>query len=226
MIPYPDAPRSETSDGSFEERFRAADGLFTVDQDQRITSWNSSAERMLGRTAADVVGRKCWEVFGNGGFQKVAPCQRECQPVRNARHGRPTPGFDLTLPFNGQEKTVGVSLVLEPWARRRFQLIHLLRDITISRRVNLATAAADETAQAGDKWSQSFPVTLSKREKEALRLLAAGMSTLEIANVLGVRPLTARNHVTRLMGKLGARTRLQAVLRGARLGLVPASSSS
>jgi DNA-binding NarL/FixJ family response regulator len=57
---------------------------------------------------------------------------------------------------------------------------------------------------------------LSKRELEVLRLLAAGLSTQEIAETLTIRPLTARNHVSRLLTKLGVENRLQAVVYASR----------
>jgi len=61
---------------------------------------------------------------------------------------------------------------------------------------------------------------LTPREHEVLELLAQGMTTIEIATALGISRVTARNHVTRVIEKLGVRTRLQAVLAASRLGLV------
>jgi DNA-binding CsgD family transcriptional regulator len=61
---------------------------------------------------------------------------------------------------------------------------------------------------------------LTPREQEVLELLAQGMATIEIATALGISRVTARNHVTRVIEKLGVKTRLQAVLAASRLGLV------
>jgi DNA-binding NarL/FixJ family response regulator len=61
---------------------------------------------------------------------------------------------------------------------------------------------------------------LSTRELEVLRLLAAGRSTAAMAGELGLSMHTTRNHVRNLMTKLGAHSRLGAVVIGARLGLV------
>jgi DNA-binding CsgD family transcriptional regulator len=61
---------------------------------------------------------------------------------------------------------------------------------------------------------------LTPREHEVLELLAQGMATIEIATALGISRVTARNHVTRVIEKLGVKTRLQAVLAASRLGLV------
>lgn len=56
---------------------------------------------------------------------------------------------------------------------------------------------------------------LSAREIEVARLVASGLSNQEIAERLGVSYFTARNHVERLLAKLGVgnRSRVGAVLR-------------
>lgn len=64
------------------------------------------------------------------------------------------------------------------------------------------------------------PEHLTRREREVLELLAQGMATIEIATALGISRVTARNHVTRVIEKLGVKTRLQAVLAASRLGLI------
>jgi DNA-binding NarL/FixJ family response regulator len=52
--------------------------------------------------------------------------------------------------------------------------------------------------------------TLTQREQEVLRALAAGYSTKEIAMHLGISVNTVRTHVQHLMPKLGVHSRLQA----------------
>ena len=61
---------------------------------------------------------------------------------------------------------------------------------------------------------------LSERELEILRLLAAGDSNKEIAAALFIAEGTVKNHVTNILGKLDARDRTQAALRGRALGLI------
>ncbi|PKN47915.1 MAG: Fis family transcriptional regulator, partial [Deltaproteobacteria bacterium HGW-Deltaproteobacteria-16] len=39
------------------------EGVFTVDRDLRITSFNRSAEKITGFTAEEAIGRKCHEIF-------------------------------------------------------------------------------------------------------------------------------------------------------------------
>jgi DNA-binding NarL/FixJ family response regulator len=55
------------------------------------------------------------------------------------------------------------------------------------------------------------PVTLTPREWEVGELLRDGRSTSEIAETLGVSPITVRRHVGLLLNKLGAENRQEAV---------------
>ncbi len=61
---------------------------------------------------------------------------------------------------------------------------------------------------------------LTAREQEVLALLAEGLTTREIAESLFISNNTARNHVQRLIAKLGAHSRLGAVATARREGLV------
>ena len=61
---------------------------------------------------------------------------------------------------------------------------------------------------------------LTPREHEVIALLAEGLSNKEIASRLGIAPDTAKFHVARLMDKLDATGRTDAVAHAARRGII------
>ncbi|WP_329080345.1 MULTISPECIES: response regulator transcription factor [unclassified Streptosporangium] len=62
--------------------------------------------------------------------------------------------------------------------------------------------------------------TLTPRETNVLRQLAAGGSNAEIARELVISPGTVKVHVERILAKLGLRTRVQAAVYAHRYGVV------
>lgn len=61
---------------------------------------------------------------------------------------------------------------------------------------------------------------LSARELDVLRWLATGHSNKEIAAALAIAEGTVKNHMSNVLGKLGALDRTQAALRARELGLI------
>ncbi len=61
---------------------------------------------------------------------------------------------------------------------------------------------------------------LTPRELEVLRLLADGLPNKTIARRLGISEHTVKFHLNAILGKLGAASRTEAVVRATRLGLI------
>ncbi len=72
---------------------------------------------------------------------------------------------------------------------------------------------------AGPNAAERLP-SVTKREREVLRLLADGMQNDQVAGRLGISPLTVRTHVKNAMRKLESDTRTQAVARAMRESLI------
>lgn len=62
-------------------------------------------------------------------------------------------------------------------------------------------------------------VEFSQRELEVVRLIAEGLDNAEIAERLVISPATAKNHVSSILAKTGAQSRLQAAVYALRHGL-------
>ncbi len=63
-------------------------------------------------------------------------------------------------------------------------------------------------------------VDLSEREIEVLRLIAEGCDNAQIAEQLVISPMTAKNHVSNILAKLGVESRVQAAIYAVRAGMV------
>ncbi|MGH3221037.1 MAG: response regulator transcription factor, partial [Streptosporangiaceae bacterium] len=83
---------------------------------------------------------------------------------------------------------------------------------------DLARRARIGTAPAGTADGAAL-TSLTSREREVLRLIAAGRSNREIASVLFIAPKTASVHVSNILAKLGAASRTEAAAIAYREGL-------
>ena len=68
--------------------------------------------------------------------------------------------------------------------------------------------------------TKDLRASLSTREREVLTLLAEGRSNRGIAEELVISVATVRNHVHRVISKLGAHSKLEAVAKATRGGLI------
>ncbi|MEE1803411.1 LuxR C-terminal-related transcriptional regulator [Streptomyces sp. JV176] len=81
----------------------------------------------------------------------------------------------------------------------------------------LAGAAGPPDARHG----QPPPMALAPRETDVLACVAAGSTNAKAAELLGLRPETVKGYLRSAMRKLGAHTRLEAVVAARRAGLLP-----
>ena len=83
--------------------------------------------------------------------------------------------------------------------------------IAIARRVMAGRAKAT---------ADQYVEPLTPRQREILRELACGRSAREICDRLTLSPNTLRTHIQRILAKLGAHSKLEAVTTALRLGIV------
>jgi len=203
---------------------RSGDGVYAVNFDQKIVFWNQTAERLLGFKAEDVLGRECFDVIAGGDHLGHPFCGADCPVIECARHGRAPENYDVhTRAASGKPRWINVSIVVLVGRLERSTLtVHLFRDITEQRRKEMrmrrelsrlpASEELDDEQRAGSR--------LTRRETEVLELMATGLSTARIADVLSVSRTTVRNHIEHLLAKLSVHSKLEAVVYAARHRLV------
>ncbi|MCU1649078.1 MAG: LuxR family transcriptional regulator [Pseudonocardia sp.] len=100
-------------------------------------------------------------------------------------------------------------------------LVQALRDVRDGRMVvDAGIARALETASGLLKTDGASYPQLRPREVDVLRLMAAGMTTKDIAEQLDLTVNTVRSYTQALMEKLGAHTRVQAIVYAQKLQLI------
>ncbi len=209
-----------------------ADGAVAIDREQRIVLWNEAAEALLGFSAREACGRPCYEVMCGRDDAGGVVCQMRCLDVMAALRQERVPTHEIQVRTKaGREVWLSVSSVLVPPGRRSpCILVHLFRDITRQKELehgvrqllsSLAQLPPTRDARPPAGAPLSHPAReLTRRERQVLSLLASGASTKAIARRLSISPLTARNHIQSILGKLGVHSQLEAVAFSLRNGLV------
>jgi DNA-binding NarL/FixJ family response regulator len=136
-----------------------------------------------------------------------------CRALRDAY------GEDLPIIFVSGRRTEQLDLVgglligADDYVVKPFDAAELLARV----RRHLSRAPRNPSAVNG---------ALTPREQEILDLLAAGFDQRAIAEQLVISPKTVATHIQRILGKLGVRSRAQAVAYAHRHGLVDATPAS
>lgn len=212
---------------------QASVGAYVMSCDQTILFWNQQAERILGFPADQVIGRRCYEVvtgLAPGGMTPA--CLRGCPSLQAARIGEiPATLTMRMLCSSGERRLTSLTpMVVAGNGDRAPLLVHLFEDDPVPGASHRAAEnVRRELSEHGVDVVSDRPIPrtnlpatrrLSPRELEVLELVSLGTGTLRIAEELGISPHTVRNHVRNLREKLGANSKLAAVLTALRLGIL------
>jgi len=190
----------------------AGDGVCAVGQDGKVVFWNRAAEKMLGYTAREVLGRPCCDIFAGRDDKGNRLCYQGCHVMTLVKIGEAVRAFDMyTRTKAGQPVWLNISILGMPTTRGSHSLtVHLFRDVTAPHEV-LRLVQDRLTAPAASSDTTDVSGTLTRRELEVLRLMGTGANTKAAAERLHVSPATIRNHAQNIFGKLGVHSRLEAV---------------
>lgn len=203
--------------------YRAVDGSFAIDSNQRIIYWDPGCEELLGHSEQWVLGRPCCDVLNwckptsDNSF-----CQRNCY-VSNMCNG----GVEGKKSFlvkakdkNNQSLALSVSIILVPaTCKNNWHVMHLLHRTVFP---DVLTAMESSSRKSAPRKSSSGfndsavladknASRLTPRELEVLGLLTEGITGATIAKRLNISNTTVRNHIQHIQSKLGVHSKTEAV---------------
>jgi len=174
-------PSATTSTDAILESI--SDGVFTVDREWRITSFNRAAEQITSTPRREAIGRLCSEVF------RCSMCESECALRKTLRSGKPVIGkTGYIINARGERIPISVSTaVLRDSAGRIIGGAETFRDLG---ELEALRQELDGRFRAGELISHS---PLMQRVFEVLPAIAASPSTVLILGETGTgKELLAR----------------------------------
>jgi PAS domain S-box-containing protein len=170
---------------------RSRNGMALFDDDRRYVEVNAAFASMLGTRRATLVGERAGDRVIGGPLMtpsewRAALAKDEFSGVAELRRDD---GDTLTVQFAGHPETV------------------------TGRRYVLAVALGHAATRPRRRKRPRRSGTLTGREREVVRLIAAGKDGPEIAQELQIAHNTVRVHVANAMDKLSAHSRAQLVAK-------------
>ena len=167
------------------------DGVFTVDGDFRVTSFNHAAEAITGVRRANAIGRPCCEVF------RADICEGECALKQTTATGQPIVNKSIVI-LNARNARVPISVSTALLCDRDGAVVggvETFRDLTLveelRREVERHTTAHDI-------------ITASERMREILALLPAVAESDATVLITGASG-TGKELIARAVHALSAR---------------------
>ena len=207
-----------------------ADVAFAVDTSGLITVWNSAAEEFFGLPSPEAIGTACHEIL-QGSDECGLVCSAHCTIQQALERNHPVANFDLRIQTATGKQWCNISVLTarDPKSGSR-HAVHIVRPREMRKRMEVLmrdflmrqTGLESEAAKQmlSSPQAMATNVKLTARESEVLRLLASGSKTKVIANQLNLRLSTVNNHIRHILDKLDAHSRLEAIRRAERAGLL------
>jgi DNA-binding CsgD family transcriptional regulator len=202
------------SPGVVRSLFEAApEAMAILDASLRVVLWNKAAAQLTGQPASEAIGRRCAidghrvrleRPDGPVSADRVRPrLTSACEFWITAKSASTPPLAAMMIPL-GQDRIVLLMLFRRPpW----------LVDLAASSRPSPpARYHAERLARPARPAAIADGRSLTLREREILRLLAAGKAAKAIATELALSLPTVRSHTQHILRKLGLHRSLEAVV--------------
>ena len=163
-----------------------ADGVFTVDRDWRITSFNLSAELITGWRREEAIGRFCSDIFCS------SVCGRDCAIAESLYSGLPVANRSITIK-NRSGKNVSVSISAAPLVDHDGNVlggVETFRDLSIEmslrQQLTQKYTCGDEIISKSPAMQRIFQILpeISRSESNVLILGESGTGKELVANAI------------------------------------------
>jgi PAS domain S-box-containing protein len=202
---------------------RSGEAAFAMDGGNRITHWNKACEKLMGKSARHVLGKRCNEVMCGRDANGNVYCHVSCPVAHQARDFKDDPvhGFELEVAAgDGTKRRIATSLFAVPsYHPALTAVVHVLRPAREMAPAAERTETALAASAAPVETYRGEAAVLTSREKEVLICLARGLSTAAVAQALCIANVTVRNHVQGILQKLNVHSKLEAVVAARRIGI-------
>jgi len=198
---------------------------YGMDRHDRIVFWNEGAEKALGWSSEDVLGKMCYDVLAGRDVFGNLYCMRDCPVVASAIAGDDVRPYLLDVKRKGSTSSIKliVRAVPLPAAGPSFAvLMHFLETegATLDNIVASLRSAVREPAGLPPNDPPISVSPLSGREREIVMLLSNGYAALNIAAKLNLSHATVRNHIQNVLRKLEVHSQVEAVALAFRRGWI------
>jgi PAS domain S-box-containing protein len=198
---------------------------YGMDRQDRLVYWNEGAEKALGWSAGEVLGKMCFDVLAGRDLFGNLYCTRECPVVRSAIAGEEVQPFLIDVKKKGSSKPIKLIVrpVPLPAAGPSFAvLMHFLASEGpgVDSLISSLRAGVREPAGLPPVDPPISVSPLSAREREIVMLLANGYAALNISAKLNLSLKTVQNHINNVLRELKVHSQVEIVALSFRRGWI------
>ncbi len=207
-----------------------ADGVFAVSTDHKIVFWNKPAQKILGYSAKEVLGKFCNEIIAGTDSSGKPVCSRSCNVMKAIDKGENPENYEmLTHSKKGDAVWLNVSIICIPGSQPALNtVVHMFHDMTkpksdLNAIRELVSDINNENKPDDIYSSNNKPKTeeiLTPRERKVLKCLGAGYRPAEISDKLYISLSTLRKHIQNIHSKLEVHSMLEAVAKARQSNLI------
>ncbi len=209
---------------------KTSDGVFAVGTDHKIVFWNKSAQKILGYSAEEVLGKYCNEIIAGTDSNGNPVCSRSCNVMKAIKKDENPENYEmLTHSKTSVPIWLNVSIICIPGSQPALStVVHIFRDITkqkiylnhireIIPDINNANKVKNNHLSENESKTQKI---LTPRERMVLEYLGAGYRPIDISDKLYINLSTLRKHIQNIHSKLGVHSMLEAVTKARQSNLI------